>query len=215
VIAGARRDDLEVAAKELDVDAIVFDNTDPASLEEARGQFPHQLDTVVNVPSPRWDAGDPRTYSLADLAAAWRNTLDTTAVSAVLTVQILGDHLRSGGSIVTRHPRASPRGQRRSRREGRDFGLDPPGKPCTFRHSGHHRQRGGIRTQRRAGLRRPVPHTPHRSPRKIARLAMLPHHTCRAAHHRPDAARQPRSTGQLRLIFPPGSPRAKRGDRPA
>jgi len=43
VIAGARRDDLEVAAKELDVDAIVFDNTDPASFEEVRGQFPHQL----------------------------------------------------------------------------------------------------------------------------------------------------------------------------
>jgi NAD(P)-dependent dehydrogenase (short-subunit alcohol dehydrogenase family) len=101
VIAGARRDDLEVAAKELDVDAIVFDNTDPASLEEARGQFPHHLDTIVNVPAPRWDVGDPRTYSLADLAAAWRNTLDATAVSAVLTVQILGDHLRSGGSIVT------------------------------------------------------------------------------------------------------------------
>jgi NAD(P)-dependent dehydrogenase (short-subunit alcohol dehydrogenase family) len=101
VIAGARRDDLEVAAKELDVDAIVFDNTDPASLEEARWQFPHHLDTIVNVPAPRWDVGDPRTYSLADLAAAWRNTLDATAVSAVLTVQILGDHLRSGGSIVT------------------------------------------------------------------------------------------------------------------
>jgi NAD(P)-dependent dehydrogenase (short-subunit alcohol dehydrogenase family) len=101
VIAGARRDDLEVAAKELDVDAIVFDNTDPASLEEARGQFPHHLDTIVNVPAPRWDVGDPRTYSLADLAAAWRNSLDATAVSAVLTVQILGDHLRSGGSIVT------------------------------------------------------------------------------------------------------------------
>src|SRR6201988_1680528 len=101
VIAGARRGDLEVAAKELDVDAIVFDNTDPASLEEARGQFPYHLDTVVNVPAPRWDVGDPRTYSLADLAAAWRNTLDATAVSAVLTVQILGDHLRSGGSIVT------------------------------------------------------------------------------------------------------------------
>ena len=40
VIAGARRDDLEVAAKELEVDAIVFDNTDPASLEEARGAVP-------------------------------------------------------------------------------------------------------------------------------------------------------------------------------
>jgi NAD(P)-dependent dehydrogenase (short-subunit alcohol dehydrogenase family) len=108
VIAGARRHDLEVAAKELDVDAIVFDNTDPASLEQARSQFPHQLDTVVNVPAPRAEGGDPRTYSLSDLAAAWRNALDATAVSAVLTVQILGDHLRSGGSIVTvipEHPR--------------------------------------------------------------------------------------------------------------
>ena len=55
-IAGARRDDLEVAAKELEVDAIVLDNTDPASLEESRGQFPHHLDTIVNVPAPRWDA---------------------------------------------------------------------------------------------------------------------------------------------------------------
>jgi len=101
VIAGARRDDLEVAAKELDVDAIVLDNTDPASLEEARGQFPHHLDTIVNVPAPRWDAGDPRTYSLSDQASAWRNALDGTVLSAVLTVQILGDHLRSGGSIVS------------------------------------------------------------------------------------------------------------------
>lgn len=101
VIAGARRDDLEVAAKELDVDAIVFDNSDPASLEAARPQLPHQLDTIVNVPASRWDGGDPRTYTLADHAAAWRCALDSTVVSAVLTVQILGDHLRSGGSIVT------------------------------------------------------------------------------------------------------------------
>lgn len=100
VIAGARRGDLEVAAKELEVDAIVFDNTDAASLEQARDQFPHHLDTIVNVPAPQWDAGDPRTYSLADRATAWRNALDSTVLSAVLTVQILGDHLRSGGSII-------------------------------------------------------------------------------------------------------------------
>ncbi len=100
VIAGARRDDLEVAAKELDVDAIVFDNTDPASLEEARSQFPHHLDTIINVPAPRWDAKDPRTYTLSDQAAAWRNTLDATLLATVLTVQVVGDHLRSGGSIV-------------------------------------------------------------------------------------------------------------------
>lgn len=100
VIAGARRDDLEIAAKELDVDAIVFDTTDPASLEAARPHFPHHLDTIVNVPAPRWDGGDPRTYSLTDVATAWREALDSTMVSAVLTVQVLGDHLRSGGSIV-------------------------------------------------------------------------------------------------------------------
>ena len=100
VIAGARRDDLEVAAKELDVDAIVFDNTDPASLVEARAQFPLHLDTIINVPAPRWAARDPRTYSLSDQVAAWRNALDATVVAAALTVQIVGDHLRSGGSIV-------------------------------------------------------------------------------------------------------------------
>ena len=101
VIAGARRGDLEVAAKELEVDAIVFDNTDAASLEQARDQFPHHLDTIINVPAPQWDAGDPRTYSLTDRATAWRNALDATVLSAVLTVQILGDHLRSGGSIIS------------------------------------------------------------------------------------------------------------------
>jgi NAD(P)-dependent dehydrogenase (short-subunit alcohol dehydrogenase family) len=108
-LAGARRDDLEVAAKELDAEAIVCDNTDPASLAEVRGLFPHHLDTIVNVPAPRWDAGDPRTYSLSELAHAWRNSLDVTVLSAVLTVETVGDHLRSGGSIVSvvpENPRA-------------------------------------------------------------------------------------------------------------
>jgi NAD(P)-dependent dehydrogenase (short-subunit alcohol dehydrogenase family) len=100
-LAGARRDDLEVAAKELEADAIVCDTTDPASLIEVRGLFPHHLDTIVNIPAPRWDGGDPRAYSLSDLAAAWRSSLDATVLSAVLTVQTLGDHLRSGGSIIS------------------------------------------------------------------------------------------------------------------
>src|SRR5882757_8648529 len=86
-LLGARRDDLEVAAKEIEADAIVCDNTDPAALAEVRHLFPGHLDTIVNVPAPRWDSGDPRTYSLADLASAWRHTLDANAVSAVLTVQ--------------------------------------------------------------------------------------------------------------------------------
>ncbi|VBA39661.1 Putative oxidoreductase [Mycobacterium innocens] len=99
-LVGARRDDLEVVAKELEVDAIACDTTNPASLTEVRSLFPHHLDTIVNVPAPSWDAGDPRTYSLSDTATAWRNALDATVLSAVLTVQCVGDHLRSGGSII-------------------------------------------------------------------------------------------------------------------
>jgi NAD(P)-dependent dehydrogenase (short-subunit alcohol dehydrogenase family) len=100
-LVGARRSDLEVVAKELDVDAIVCDTIDPASLSEVRGLFPHHLDTIVNVPAPSFDAGDPRTYSLSDSADAWRIALDATVLSAVLTVQAVGDHLRSGGSIIS------------------------------------------------------------------------------------------------------------------
>ena len=100
-LVGARRSDLEVAAKELDVDAIVCDTTDPASLSEVRGLFPHHLDTIINVPAPSWDAGDPRIYSMSDTANAWRHALDETVLSAVLTVQAVGDHLRSGGSIIS------------------------------------------------------------------------------------------------------------------
>ena len=100
MIAGSRRDELEVAAKELEVDSIVFDNTDAASLEEVRAQIPHHLDTIVNVPAHHWNGGDPRTYTLAETATSWRSALDATVLAAVLTVQVLGDQLRSGGSII-------------------------------------------------------------------------------------------------------------------
>ncbi|MGY4709318.1 SDR family oxidoreductase [Mycolicibacterium sp. CBM1] len=108
IISGARRDDLEVAAKELDIDAIVCDTTDPAALAETRTDFPHHLDTIVHVPAPAWAGGDPRTYTVPDTANAWRSALDATVLSAVLLVQNIGDHLRSGGSIVTVVP-DSPR----------------------------------------------------------------------------------------------------------
>jgi NAD(P)-dependent dehydrogenase (short-subunit alcohol dehydrogenase family) len=101
VITGARRDELEVAAKELDVDAIVCDSTDPASLAEARGLFPHHLDTIVNVPAPRWQDGDPRSYSLEQHRSALHNALEAIVLAPVLMLQTVGDHLRSGGSIVS------------------------------------------------------------------------------------------------------------------
>ena len=100
VITGARRDDVELAAKELEVDSIVLDNTDAASLDEARAQIPQHLDTIVNVPAHRWDGGDPRSFTLPQRAMAWRSALESTVLSAVLTVQTLGDQLRSGGSVI-------------------------------------------------------------------------------------------------------------------
>lgn len=103
VLAGSRRDDVEVAAKELDVDearTIMFDNTDPASIASVQGRFPAHLDAIVNVPVPQRIGVDPRTYTLADHVTEWHGIFDSTLLSAVLTVQVLGDHLRSGGSVV-------------------------------------------------------------------------------------------------------------------
>ena len=77
-------------AKELDVDAIVVDNSDPAALAQARAQFPAHLDTIVNVPAPRWTDGDPRAFTPAQTAAAWRNALDAAVLAPVLTVQAMG-----------------------------------------------------------------------------------------------------------------------------
>lgn len=100
VIAGSQRAELEVAAKELDVRYVVFDTNDTAALDTARSAFPQHLDGIVNVPAPRWDAGDPHTHTLAERAATWRHALDTTVLSAVLTTAVLGDQLSSGGSII-------------------------------------------------------------------------------------------------------------------
>ena len=101
VVSGVARDELELVAKELQVDAVVCDPADPASLADARSQFPSHLDTIVTVPGPGWVGPDPRAFSTADTATAWRSAFDRTVLSAVLTVQAVADNLRSGGSIVT------------------------------------------------------------------------------------------------------------------
>ena len=96
VISGARRDDLEVAAKGLDVDAIVCDATDPASLAEARAQFP-TTSTPSSRPRPRWAGGDPAPTRPPTPPPRGARPLDATVVPAVLTLQNIGDHQRSGG----------------------------------------------------------------------------------------------------------------------
>jgi hypothetical protein len=101
VVSGARRAELELVAKELEVAYVVCDPADADSLARARSQFPQNLDTIVTVPGPAWSGGDPRAFTTADTAAAWRSAFDRTVLSAVLTVATVADNLRSGGSIVT------------------------------------------------------------------------------------------------------------------
>ena len=134
--------------------AIVFDTTDAASLEEARVQIPHHLDTIVNVPGHHgWGGADPRTSTLAERAAAWRTALDATMLSAVLTVQTLGDQLRSGGSIINVVADNPTDGGPEAADQGGAVQLD-----CRtsdpLRGQGHHDERRGLRTWYRAGLRR-------------------------------------------------------------
>ncbi|MGI9126318.1 MAG: SDR family oxidoreductase [Mycobacterium sp.] len=104
VVTGVLRDDVEILAKELEVEALVCDPSDPSALAAAHSRFPQQLDAVVIVPGPAWFGGDPRGYTIADTAEAWRSAFDRTVVAAVLTVQSVGDQLRSGGSIVAVAP---------------------------------------------------------------------------------------------------------------
>ena len=48
-----------------------------------------------------WTPATPAPTRCPTPPRAWRNALDATVLSAVLTVQTVGDHLRSGGSIIS------------------------------------------------------------------------------------------------------------------
>ena len=213
VIAGAQRAELEVAAKELDVDYVVFDNNDPASLEAARGAFPQHLDGIINVPAPRWDAGDPRTHTLTDRASAWRHALDTTVLSAVLTVSILGDQLSSGGSIVNVVASNPADGSA-------DAAVKAALSNWTSGQAAHFGVRGITINLVAAGrgvdpgLRRPR-RLPHHDRRRNHPSGTVSHHPVGQAHHRRDAARQPGCARQLRLRYSRVRPELKRGDRSA
>lgn len=95
------RDSEAGVLRDLQADFVVCDPADPGSLAQAQGAIPHDLDAVVIVPPPAWIGGDPRSFTLADTAVVWRSAFDRTVVSAVLAVQTVAEHLRSGGTIVT------------------------------------------------------------------------------------------------------------------
>ncbi|WP_194786951.1 SDR family oxidoreductase [Mycobacteroides abscessus] len=100
VITGPNADELEIAAKELEVDAIVCDNADPDSLEDNVELFPQHLDAIVNIPNPVWSEPGPHLGTLTDTGEAWLSRYESNVLTAVLTVQAIGDHLRSGAAII-------------------------------------------------------------------------------------------------------------------
>ena len=213
VIAGARRDDLEVAAKELDVDAIVFDNTDPASLEEARGASSPTTWTPSSTCPPR--AGTPATRA-PTRCPTWPRHGATRWTPPLL--------VRGADRAGPRRPPAlrrldrqrRPREPARRQRRGGDQGRVSDWTAGQATHFGIR----GITVNAVASGRSAEPgydglsRTPPSVADEITRLALFLTTPAGPPHHRPDAARQPGRAGQLRLIFP-GSPRAKRGDRPA
>lgn len=168
----------------------------PDQPHRGTGTVPRHLDTIVNVPAPSWDAGDPRAYSVSDTANAWRNALDATVLSVVLTVQSVGDHLRSGGSIVSVVAENPPAGGAESAIKaalsnwiaGQAAVFGTRGITINTVACGRSVQTGY------EGLSR----TPAPVAAEIARLALFLT-TCGSPHHRPDAARQPRRAGSLRL----------------
>lgn len=103
-LTGTKADPLAAVARDLHADAVVCDPSDPASLAQARSGIPHDLDAVVIVPPPAWIGGDPRAFTPADTAGAWRSAFDRTVIAPVLVVQTVAEHLRSGGSIVSMVP---------------------------------------------------------------------------------------------------------------
>lgn len=100
VITGTEHDELRQLAAGVDATAVPCDCADPVSLAAVQAGFPHHLDALVVVPAPPAPGPDRRTATLADTAASWRSAFDRTVFSAVLTVQTVSEHLRSGGSIV-------------------------------------------------------------------------------------------------------------------
>ena len=104
VVTGLAPERLELVAGELGIEAVLCDPADPGSLAASQPRFPQHLDAVVTVPGRSWPGADPSNSTLPDTALAWRSAFDRTVLSAVLTVQTVGDQLRSGGAIVAVAP---------------------------------------------------------------------------------------------------------------
>lgn len=109
-ILGRRRDVLERAASEIGARPYAVDLTDPVAVEAFAANLDNAAVDVVVANAgagPASQAGD----GLAAVAQAWRSTLDTNVLTAVLLVEALRPMLaRPGGRIVLVSSIAAQRG---------------------------------------------------------------------------------------------------------
>ena len=100
VIAGARRDELEVAAKELEVESIVLDNTDGAAL--TAGHERAHIDRVLEIPPRRGEIGCSLYLMSASTPRSSSSRSARCAPSA--STRVTGSHWCASCSAARSHP---------------------------------------------------------------------------------------------------------------
>ena len=162
------------------------------------------------MPAPRWEAGDPRTYTLAERAAAWRNALDATVLVGG------ADRCRPSATTCARAARSSAWSPKNPRDGSADAAIKAALSKWTAGQATHFGTRGitvnvvAAGRGHRAGYDG-LTSTPPSVAARDRPAGAVPHDAGRPPHHRPDAARQQRRAAPLRLTIIPGSRGAKRG----
>ncbi|MQA04787.1 MAG: SDR family oxidoreductase [Streptosporangiales bacterium] len=102
LITGRRAGPLQATAEELGagVRFAVSDATDPAQVEQLRGELPATVDVLVNNAGGNTDFDQPAVTDLKSLAANWHTNLAANLVSAVLLTAAVRDRLAAGGAVV-------------------------------------------------------------------------------------------------------------------
>ncbi|WP_171162297.1 SDR family NAD(P)-dependent oxidoreductase [Streptomyces sp. I05A-00742] len=99
-ITGRHADTVEPAAKELGVNGVVCDATDPGQVAELAALF-GELDVLVNAAGGLPPAAPDDGPALEAVLAQWQANLAQNLLSAVLTTASVRDRLTSGSSVIS------------------------------------------------------------------------------------------------------------------
>jgi 3-oxoacyl-[acyl-carrier protein] reductase len=102
-ITGRHHEALAEVAKDLGVQAMVCDATDPLAVASLATQLPATVDVLVNAAGGNTDldAADGDGTELEQLARTWRANLDANLMSAVLTTEAVRERLGDPASVIS------------------------------------------------------------------------------------------------------------------